>query len=153
MRTLLKTLLLIILPLTTVFAVDVANFPRAASLKKSEVNVRAGPGTRYPILWVFERKGWPVLLLTRFDNWYKIRDIEGEEGWVYLSMISSARTAVISHGEPAALYKKPDSPEKILRFENGVIVNLLTCAPTLCEVDYIGTEGWVEKNRLLTVHP
>ena len=34
--------------------------PRFASLKSDEVNVRTGPGTRYPVDWVFKRKSMPV---------------------------------------------------------------------------------------------
>ena len=34
--------------------------PRFASLRSDEANVRSGPGTRYPIEWVFRRKGMPV---------------------------------------------------------------------------------------------
>ena len=30
--------------------------PRFVSMNSSKVNVRAGPGTRYPIKWVFQRK-------------------------------------------------------------------------------------------------
>ena len=34
--------------------------PRFASLDSNEINLRAGPGTDYPILWVYQRKGLPV---------------------------------------------------------------------------------------------
>ena len=34
--------------------------PRFASLRASDVNLRTGPGTRYPIDWVFTHQGMPV---------------------------------------------------------------------------------------------
>jgi hypothetical protein len=34
--------------------------PRFASLRGSQVNVRTGPGVRYPIDWVFQRRSMPV---------------------------------------------------------------------------------------------
>ncbi len=34
--------------------------PRFASLKSDEVNMRSGPGQRYPIVWVYKRKAMPV---------------------------------------------------------------------------------------------
>ncbi|MDD9912824.1 MAG: SH3 domain-containing protein [Alphaproteobacteria bacterium] len=124
-------------------------FPRAASLKRSEVNVRAGPGTRYPILWVFQRRGWPVVLLAKYDNWYKIRDIEGEEGWVYIGMVSSQHTAVVSSGEPATLYKKADGTRPTHLLESGVVVALNTCSDIQCEVTVQGADGWVDRQRLV----
>ena len=36
--------------------------PRFASLRSDEVNVRTGPGPRYPIEWVFKRKSMRVPL-------------------------------------------------------------------------------------------
>ena len=56
--------------------------PRFASLKADEVNVRAGPATRYPVDWVFKRKGMPVEIVAEFENWRKIRDWQGTSGWV-----------------------------------------------------------------------
>ena len=34
--------------------------PRFASLKADEVNVRTGPGPRYPVDWVFKSRNMPV---------------------------------------------------------------------------------------------
>src|SRR6266404_7272510 len=50
--------------------------PRFASLRSDEVNVRTGPGTRYPVDWVFKRKGMPVEIVAEYENWRKIRSEE-----------------------------------------------------------------------------
>ena len=34
--------------------------PRFVSLKSGEVNLRTGPGKRYPIDWIYRRRGLPV---------------------------------------------------------------------------------------------
>lgn len=135
---------------------SVANdtFPRAASLKRSEVYVRSGPGTRYPILWVFQRKGWPVALLNKYDNWFKIRDVEGEEGWVYVGMVSGEKTAIITPGEPALMTKKPNGETPMLRLASNVIVTLEECPqdfPT-CRVTYNDKLGFVAPDRILRPH-
>ena len=62
--------------------------PRFASLKSDEVNVRTGPGSRYPIDWVFKRKGMPVEIVAEFENWRKIRDWQGAGGWVYQGLLT-----------------------------------------------------------------
>ena len=50
------------------------SIPRFASLRSDEVNVRTGPGTRYPVDWVFKRKAMPVEIVAEYENWRKIRD-------------------------------------------------------------------------------
>ena len=54
-----------------------------ASLKYDEVNMRAGPGERFPILWVFQEKNYPVEVLDSFEIWRQIRDKDGTVGWVH----------------------------------------------------------------------
>ena len=65
--------------------------PRFVTLRADKVNVRAGPGARYPVEWVFERKGMPVEIVAEFDTWRKVRDIQGTEGWVHQNLLSSRR--------------------------------------------------------------
>ena len=61
---------------------DALPLPRFVSLKSSEVNLRTGPGTRYPIEWVYQRRALPVEITAEFDNWRRVRDSEGVVGWI-----------------------------------------------------------------------
>ena len=124
------------------------NFPHQASLKRQEVNVRSGPGTRYPILWVFRRQGWPITLLAAYENWYKIRDLEGEEGWVYRGLISQQKTAVVSAGAPLTLYRKAKAKKPLLRLAPQVVVYIDACGELMCRVIKDKHKGWVTKSRL-----
>src|ERR1700754_1083454 len=69
--------------------------PRFVSLKSDRVNVRAGPTKDHDVTWVYTRAGMPVEITAEFDNWRRIRDWEGAEGWVYHSLLSGRRTAVV----------------------------------------------------------
>ena len=69
--------------------------PRYVSLASDQVYVRAGPGSRYPIQWEFRKKGLPVEIVLEFDTWRKIKDYEGQEGWVHQSLLSGRRTGLI----------------------------------------------------------
>ena len=40
--------------------------PRFVSLRSEEVNLRTGPGVRYPVEWVFVRRLMPVEILQEF---------------------------------------------------------------------------------------
>src|ERR1700750_1210857 len=70
--------------------------PRYVSLKSDHVNVRAGPTKDNDVAWVYTRSGLPVEITAEFENWRRVRDSEGAEGWVYHSLLSGRRTAVIT---------------------------------------------------------
>lgn len=127
-------------------------FPRYASLKRAVTNVRAGPGTQYPILWVFKRKNWPVQIMARYQTWYKVRDMEGEEGWVYASLVSGRRTVVVdSNADPITMFRRADAERPVLRFEDGNVLGLEKCSPYMCKVKYRNYKGWVLKDTLAMV--
>src|SRR6185312_17083747 len=69
--------------------------PRYVSLKSDRVNVRSGPNKDQDVRWVYTRVGMPVEITAEFENWRRIRDWEGAEGWVYHSLLSGKRTAVV----------------------------------------------------------
>jgi SH3-like domain-containing protein len=85
--------------------------PRFASLRSDEVNLRVGPGENYPIEWVFKRKDMPVEIIEEFQNWRKIQDWQGTNGWVLDRMVTGKR-AVIVAGATRLLYRRPDPPRR-----------------------------------------
>ena len=68
---------------------------RYVSLKADRVFLRQGPGTDYPIAWVFQRAGLPVEVLREFEVWRQVRDAGGTVGWVHGSLLSGRRTALV----------------------------------------------------------
>ena len=70
--------------------------PRFVSLKTDRVNVRGGPSREHDVTWVFTKPGLPVEIVAEFENWRRIRDVDGQEGWVYHSLLSGKRTALIA---------------------------------------------------------
>src|SRR5262245_65778577 len=70
--------------------------PRYVSLKSDHVNVRAGPTKDNDVAWVYTRAGLPVEITAEFENWRRVRDYEGSEGWVYHSMLSGRRKAGVT---------------------------------------------------------
>ena len=77
--------------------------PRFVSLKPDRVNVRGGPTRDHEVTFVYTRAGLPVEITAESDNWRRIRDWEGSEGWVYHSLLSGRRTAVVSPKDKSAL--------------------------------------------------
>jgi SH3-like domain-containing protein len=132
----------------TALAEDSLPLPRYVSLHAPKVNVRTGPGTRYPVDWVLVKKGMPVEILAEFEHWRKIRDWQGTEGWVHQSMLSGSRTAVILT-EVRALRRRPDPAAPVVaRAEPGVIGQVLACEGGWCRLDVSGFKGWVERGAI-----
>lgn len=135
-----------------VFSSSGLALPRFVSLAKQEVNVRAGPGSKYPIKWVYERKGLPVEVVLEYGNWRKIRDYEGQEGWVYHTLLSGRRNAVISSDVPVPLYKKPEKEVAEAFFSPLVVMRLNRCNDSYCQVEKDNYSGWIERKMLWGVY-
>jgi SH3-like domain-containing protein len=131
--------------------------PRYVSLKSDRVNVRAGPTKDHDVAWVFTRAGLPVEITAEFENWRRIRDSEGAEGWVYHSLLSGRRTAVVTQRSKDALVPLNDSPETTgsvtARLESGVVVSVKRCNSTWCRISGEGFDGWIQQERLWGVYP
>ena len=122
--------------------------PRFVSMNSSKVNVRAGPGTRYPIKWVFQRKTLPVQIIAESDTWRKIRDFEGIEGWVHQRMLSGRRRAVVT-GAIQQLKRKPqETANTVALLEPGVILRLEKCSGAWCLVEGGSYEGWIGRQSI-----
>src|ERR1700756_1992862 len=99
--------------------------PRFVSLKPDRVNVRGGPTRDHEVTFVYTRAGLPVEITAESDNWRRIRDWEGSEGWVYHSLLSGRRTAVVTpkdKKELVPLYDQGDSSTAVIaRLQAGVL--------------------------------
>lgn len=127
--------------------------PRYASLASDEVNMRKGPGSEYPIRWVYRRPGLPVRIVDEADVWRKVEDPDGDVGWVHSALLSSRRTVMV-RGGIAELRRTPSrSAAALLRIEPGVIGRLVRCEPGWCLVEFDGKRGWLEKSALWGVDP
>ena len=125
-----------------------AELPRFVSLKSDLANLRVGPGRRYPIDWVYKRRGLPLLVLQHFDQWRWVRDHEGTKGWMHRALLSTHRTAVIVDGVQTMRESPSSSAPAILRAEAGVIADFLDCEGRWCRITLAGEEGWVPESAL-----
>jgi len=127
--------------------------PRYVSLRSDTVYVRAGPGMRYPVKWVYQRRGYPLQVIQEFDTWRKVQDIDGDEGWVHQSLLSGNRHVLIEAPDAITMYKKPsDSSRPVAQAEKGVVAKLNECEDNWCNVSASGYDGWVLKTSLWGVY-
>jgi SH3-like domain-containing protein len=127
--------------------------PRYVSLRASKVNLRTGPGARYPVEWVFVRKGIPLEIVAEYENFFKVRDWEGTEGWVHRAMVWRHRTMVVT-GELRTLRSDPSLEAKVVaKVEPGVYGRIEQCEEDWCRLNISGSVGWLRRFEFWGVYP
>ncbi|MDO9412128.1 MAG: SH3 domain-containing protein [Pseudolabrys sp.] len=138
-------------------AVSGLPIPRFVSLKSDKVNVRAGPNKDQEVRWVYTRVGMPVEVTAEFENWRRIRDWEGAEGWVYHSLLSGKRSAVVVPTLKDELIPLYDSAEAtapvVASLQPGVLTQVKACDGKWCQVSGKGFNGWIVQERLWGAYP
>jgi SH3-like domain-containing protein len=134
--------------------------PRFVSLKPGRVNLRVGPGRDYAVTWLFLKSGLPVEIVQEYDNWRRIRDSEGTEGWVYQSLLSGKRTAMTAPwqrdkvGAMLNVYRSPDDTASVVaKVQPGVLGSLKTCNGSYCRVVFSGASGWIRQSDIWGAYP
>jgi len=131
--------------------------PRFVSLKSDKVNVRKGPSTDQSIVWVFSRAGLPVEVIAESDNWRRVRDSEGADGWVFHSLLSARRTVLVAPwakgDERVPLYssKSPNS-RTVAELQSGVLGNVVACDGSWCELSVEDYSGYAQQDQLWGVY-
>ncbi|MFK8040427.1 MAG: SH3 domain-containing protein [Rickettsiaceae bacterium] len=124
-------------------------FPRFASIKFNEVNVRIGPSFKSNPILVFIKKGEPIKITSQYDNWYQIIDFEGDTGWIHSSAISNKRYIIIMSDDLVNLYKSPNIDSKlVVVLSPNIRCQLHKCKDNWCEVEIMQYKAWVEKKYL-----
>lgn len=131
--------------------------PRFVSLKSDRVNVRRGPGRDHEVVWIFVRAGLPVEVVQEFENWRRIRDSNGEEGWVFHSLLSGRRSALVAPWEKVeslSVHVEADTASKVSAFvQPGVLADVHECANKWCRIGAETWSGWIEQKKLWGVYP
>jgi len=114
--------------------------PRFVSLRSGRVNVRVGPDSvAHAVVWTYTRQGLPVEIIEEYDNWRRIRDSNGDGGWVNQAFLSGKRTAMLAPWiEEKSLAMRAEPDEKgalVAEIEAGVIGELRHCKAGWCEID------------------
>ncbi|MBW6401688.1 hypothetical protein KPL78_27800 [Roseomonas sp. HJA6] len=145
-------------PQPSVGSVTSLPLPRFAALRSDEVNLRTGPGTRFPIEWTYQRRELPVEITREFELWRRIRDPDGTEGWVHQSTLMGRRSAIVrgAPGSETPLRRRPEpDAAPVARLRPGVIVRLRQCEAgnPWCEAQTGDYRGYIRRADLWGVLP
>ena len=118
------------------------------SLKNSEVNVRSGPSKEYPIKFIYKKKFLTVEILDSWANWKKVKDFNGNSGWIHVSLLSGKKTAINKIKDSViftsdTIYSKP-----LVRVDRGRLLFIKKCKVNWCKVNSGNYLGWIEKKSL-----
>jgi SH3-like domain-containing protein len=131
--------------------------PRYVSLKADKVNVRGGPSRDHDVAWVFTRAGMPVEITAESENWRRIRDAEGAEGWVFHSLLSGRRTVLVAPSgktEAFPLYERAATGGRVVaQLQARVLATVRRCDGKWCRIFGDGFDGFMEQHLLWGVYP
>ena len=134
--------------------------PRFVSLKSGKANMRVGPGSRFQVDWQYVKKGLPIEIIQEFDNWRKVRDAEGNEGWMLHSLLSGKRTAIVKpwekdKSEGLADLKSDSDPASstTAKIEPGVVGVVDYCDDKWCHLTMGDNDGYISKADIWGVYP
>jgi SH3-like domain-containing protein len=108
------------------------------------------------VAFVYTRAGLPVEITAESDNWRRIRDWEGSEGWVYHSLLSGKRTALLAPKDKTQLvplYDRSDSNGTVIaQLQAGVLAQVKHCSADWCRISGPRFDGWVVQEQLWGVY-
>lgn len=118
------------------------------SVKGSTLNMREGPGTNRTVLWELKR-GYPLLITERKGRWIKVRDFEGDTGWVARSLTGNTPHHVVK-SRVANIRSGPGTQHRIVgKAEYGELLRTRQKRADWVRVEREeGVGGWIAKKLL-----
>ena len=123
--------------------------PRFAALRADDVNMRAGPGTRYPIEWVYKRRDLPVEIDREFEVWRLVRDADGVRGWVHQATLTGRRTFEVTGADATLRVNPRDDASPVAVLKVGVIGRVRSCEAKSdwCRVQVGEYSGYLRRSQ------
>ena len=139
-------LLLLIVPIN-LYSRDYTFTPKYASIKKEKTYSRHNASFDAPLEWIYQKKNLPILIIRERDNWREIRDIDGDESWMHVSMISGKKTFISEKDQNLFKYKDNNNIVNAI-VKKGVVGKIINCDEIFCKVKIKTYRGWVKKKNL-----
>ncbi len=116
------------------------------SITREDTNMRAGPGTRFKALWRLIR-GYPLRVTGRSGQWFKVRDFEGDEGWVFRPLTGQTPHYIVK-ARAAYLRARPSARSRILgQVSYGDVLRTLAKRAGWVRVKHDGgADGWIARD-------
>lgn len=117
--------------------------PYWASISADEAKMRTGPGRQFPSSWRYMRADLPVKIIQVHEDWRKIEDPDGTQGWMLKSLLSDTRTAIVLEAVRPIHVEANDNSRVAWRAEPGVVGRITRCTADWCQIDIRGRGGFI----------
>lgn len=126
----------------------VAQAQSMVSVKGSTLNMREGPGTHTAVLWEL-KQGYPLQITGRKGSWVRVRDFEGDTGWVARSLTGKTPHHVVK-SKVANVRSGPGTQHRIVgKVEYGELLRTREKRAEWVRVERSeGVSGWIAKRLL-----
>jgi len=130
------------------FLVPTWSVAKMVSINSSKVNMRSGPGTKYKVVWVLKR-GYPLQVIGEKNNWYRVRDFEGDTGWVF-APLTGTRPHLVVKKDKVNLRSGPGTGYRIVaQARRGVVFRTVKQGKGWVKVRHEnGVTAWVSRKLL-----
>ena len=122
-------------------------------LKSNKSNLRVGANKDYPTVITYVVENFPIEITNEYKQWRKIKDIDGNQGWMHESLFQGDRYGIINinHSEPTQIFNKPKGAV-IWKIGNRNIVKINRCLKSWCHINFNGEKGWINKINIWGVY-
>ena len=126
---------------------------KMVSIADDEVNMRSGPGTNYKVIWELG-SGFPLTVLKKKGEWYRVRDFEGSIGWVHQDVTSATPHMIVKVHKNSKkrinIRSGPGTKYRIVaKAYYGVVLKTLQQKDGWVKIQHEkGGTGWVKRNLL-----
>jgi SH3-like domain-containing protein len=126
--------------------------PEFLSVKTPRANVREDPDKKAPVLWSMWRL-MPVEVVGYQGQWVKVRDLDGDEGWMAKETLCSVPTVMVAPKKGAQLRKSPGGKAEWI-LERGYSLRVFAQKDEWLEVsDLSEASGWILKSEVWGAPP
>jgi SH3-like domain-containing protein len=101
-----------------------------------------------------KRRGMPVEITAEADHWRRIRDIDGDEGWVHASQLSAVRGAMVKGPDAVALHRAPSADSAAVALVEPMLIGRIRrCRGEWCRLSFRNHTGWLNRDVLWGLYP
>ncbi|HYP86446.1 SH3 domain-containing protein [Variovorax sp.] len=134
----------LLMGLALLLAGTVAQAADMVATASEGAHLRSGPSTRYKVQWELSR-GYPLAVIGRKSNWYKVRDFEGDTGWIARS-VTNRQAHHVAKVDNLNIRSGPGTKHRVLaKAKYGEIMRTLGRQGDWVKVKLGRVTGWVSR--------
>lgn len=114
------------------------------TVSTDNANVRQGSSTSSPVVMELFR-GYPLKVLKKEGDWYKVSDYENDKGWIHNSIVKPCNTTIVNAKTNLNMRSGPSTKNAVVaNVERGVVLTKLSTKDKWTQVKHSGgTVGWI----------